>query len=282
MKTELIVVDDHSPEAFPPLPEPCVVIRRETNGGFGTAVNTGLKAASHDVALVLNSDLTVAPGFIHAFLRDARSHGHAVVSPHVVDELGRSQWAGRHFPTVAHQAVEWLLPLARWRHTRFLHERVGHDTRCTKGAIHEVDWVLGACMALPVDVVRQVGGFDERFFMNCEEVDLQRRLHEVGVPSIFLGTHTVVHRGGGSSSSALRRQWLVASRVRYAQKWGSERRLRAALTACAYLNFLYLIIVRLLLGRGRPLATLREERRLAASDGTYRHAVSTESQGGGE
>ncbi|WP_051687904.1 MULTISPECIES: glycosyltransferase family 2 protein [Micrococcales] len=282
MKTEVIVVDDHSPEAFPPLPAPCVVIRRETNGGFGAAVNTGLNAASHDIALVMNSDLRIAPEFVHAFLRDARSRGRAVVSPHVVDEHGLSQWAGRYFPTVAHQATEWLIPLARWRHTRFLHERVGHDTRCTAGAIVEVDWVLGACMCLPVDTVRQIGGFDERFFMNCEEVDLQRRLREVGVPSVFLGTHTVVHRGGGSSASALRRQWLVASRVRYAQKWGGDRRLRLALMACVYVNFLYLVIVRLLGGCSRPLTNLRGERRLAASDGTYQRAVRPTARGGVE
>nr|WP_281252065.1 glycosyltransferase family 2 protein [Kocuria massiliensis] len=272
-KVEVIVVDDHSPVPLPALPKPCRVIRRPENGGFGAAVNTGLKVASCEVALVLNSDLTISRDFVRAFVHDAQRFGRAVVSPHVVNGQGRSQWAGRHRPTVRSQAVEWLALPGPIRRTRWWHEAVGHDTRCTAGAIRPVDWVMGACMAIPVEPVRKIGGFDEQFFMNCEEVDLQRRLHEIGVPSIFLGTHTVIHRGGGSSASDLRRQWLVASRFRYSRKWGGHRQLRLALTACTYLNFLINNFALICGRRERPLDKFREERALVSSDGTYSKAI---------
>lgn len=256
---EIIVVDDHSPEAFPPDTPGCAVIRRETNGGFGSAVNSGLYAASHEMVLVLNSDLDIEPHAIASFARDAAALMPAVVSPQVVGHEGEPQWVGRHFPTVLHQAVEWLTPLARFRHLRILHELVGHDTRCTTGVVRNVDWVIGACMALPRKEVLEAGGFDERFFMNCEEVDLQKRLGNRGVPAVFHGKHTVVHQGGGSSNTALRRRWLVASRNIYARKWGRLRRLRTALTACSLVNFL-VNGARQALGRDvRAVRVLREE-----------------------
>ena len=88
----------------------------------------------------------------------------------------------------------------------------------------------------PLAEFRAVGGFDERFFMNSEEVDLQRRLRLRGVPSVALRSPTVVHAGGGSSPSAQRRAWLVDGSLRYADKWGSRRRLQAALLAATGAN----------------------------------------------
>jgi N-acetylglucosaminyl-diphospho-decaprenol L-rhamnosyltransferase len=160
---------------------------------------------------------------------------------------------------MGHQLIEWLTPLARFRHATAMHEAVGHDTRCLDAAVVPVDWVVGAAMLIPVAEFRAVGGFDERYFMNAEEVDLQRRLRERGVPSVFLGTVRAVHEGGASSDPGRRREWLVASRLKYAQKWGGVRRLRFALAAASLANCT-VNGVRQLAGRDvDSLATLRQE-----------------------
>jgi N-acetylglucosaminyl-diphospho-decaprenol L-rhamnosyltransferase len=96
---------------------------------------------------------------------------------------------------------------------------------------------MGAALLIPVNEFRAVGGFDERFFMNCEEVDLQRRLRARGVLSVFAGGVEVLHEGGGSSDPEARRSWLVESRLVYARKWGGELRLRWALLAASAVNF---------------------------------------------
>ncbi|BCT77064.1 hypothetical protein SCMU_29060 [Sinomonas cyclohexanicum] len=232
----IMVSDDASPQPFPEA-DGVTVVRRERNGGFGSAVNSGLARVQTDYALVLNSDLEIGPRFIEDLLTAAEPWMPAVVSPQVLGHDGQPQWVGRHFPTAGHQATEWLSPLARFRHLRPLHEAVGHDTRCVDGATVPVDWVMGAAMLLPVEQVRAVGGFDEGFFMNAEEVDLQRRLREIGVPSVFAGTITAVHEGGGSSDPERRRHWLVESRLKYAAKWGGERGLKAALATASAANF---------------------------------------------
>lgn len=256
----LVVVDDASPIPFPAMPGTDVV-RREVNGGFGSAVNTGAAAAAGDLLLVLNSDLQIPPDFIAKLLEAHARFPRAVLSPRVCDESGHQTWVGRDFPRIHHQVVEWLTPLARWRHTTAWHRGVGHHVGA-RGTDVEVDWVMGAAMLIPLAAFRAVGGFDERFFMNCEEIDLQLRLRRTGITSVALDSPTVVHTGGGSTPSHQRREWLTRSRMQYADKWGSRRPLQLALLGATAAN-LAVNSVRSLLGRDiHPLLTACEELRL--------------------
>ena len=176
----VVVSDDASPTPYPEAHDRrLTVVRRERNGGFGANVNTGLAAVTTELALVLNSDAEITGAQIDALVVAAAPYQPAVVSPQVVNGDGTPQWSGRHFPTVLHQTVEWLTPLARFRHLDVLHEAVGHDVAAARSASPvAVDWVMGAVLLLPMAQVRAVGGFDEEYFMNSEEVDLQRRLRE--------------------------------------------------------------------------------------------------------
>lgn len=258
---QLIVVDDCSPDPFP-MTEGVEVVRRPRNGGFGAAVNTGAATARHDRLLVLNSDLEVGPTFIGDLVEAAAPWWPAVVGPHLVRSDGAPEWGARHFPRAGHHVVEWLTPLARWRHHRQMHEAVGHDTRAVADEVLPVDWLVGAALLLPTDLFRAVGGFDEAYFMYSEEVDLQRRLRERGVPSVFAGTVTAVHAGGASSDPTARRRWVVDSRFRFASRWGGHRRLVAGLTLATAVNAV-VNSARKVAGRDvRPLVTAREELRL--------------------
>ena len=232
---QVIVADDASPVPFPDR-EGVEVVRRERNGGFGANVNSGASAATGDAMLVLNSDLTLEPTFVADMLARARQHPRAVLAPRMMDEHGTEAWVGRDFPRVRHQAAGWLTPLARWRGTPTWHRLVGHDVRAHRDEA-EVDWVVGAAMWIPVADFRAVGGFDEQFFMNSEEIDLQRRLRQRGVRVVALRSPTVVHEGGGSSPSESRRRWLVEGQMKYADKWGSRRGLQVALAAASGINF---------------------------------------------
>lgn len=235
----VVVSDDASSTPYPGAHDPrLTVVRRERNGGFGANVNTGLAAVTTELALVLNSDAEITGAQIDALVAAAAPYQPAVVSPQVVNEDGTPQWSGRHFPTVLHQAVEWLTPLARFRHLDALHEAVGHDVAAARSETPvAVDWVMGAVMLLPMAEVRAAGGFDEAYFMNSEEVDLQRRLRDRGVPSIVVPSVRVVHGLHGSSDPLRRRGWLVDSRYRYARKFGRPRALKAALTAATGVNY---------------------------------------------
>ena len=262
---EVIVVDDCSPQPFPERAG-VILVRRERNGGFGAAVNSGAERARGDLLLILNSDVEIESDFIQRLSEAAEPWLPAVCGPLLRNGLGGFEITGRHFPTARAQGVEWLSGLARFRDHRLLHEAIGNDTRCRPGATVSVDWLGGAALLLPLATFRQVGGFDTGFYMNCEEVDLQRRLRDLGIPSVFLGAVSAIHRGAGSSDPSQRRAWTAASRHRYARKWDSPARLHSTLAAATAVNAVT-NGVRQLAGRDvDALAVAREEWHLAVGD----------------
>lgn len=235
---EIIVSDDHSPEPFP-AGEGYTLVHRAENGGFSSNVNSAAAAATGDLLLILNSDLTLSPTTISELIAAAKPHMPAVCCPKVI-ERGKPIRAARRWPKPRHHAWEWLTPLARIRDTTLWHSMVGHDEDAyAADTAHPTDWVMGACMLIPREAFERIGGMDERYFMNSEEVDLQRRLTDIGVPSVYLPEVTVEHAGGGSSPSAKRRGWVTDSRFQYHHKWGGGRALYAMLVAATEINFLW-------------------------------------------
>lgn len=262
---EIIVSDDSSPTPFPQI-DGVEVVRREQNGGFGANVNSGVAAATGEWVMILNSDLTLPPTFIADMLEAAQQEMKAsdgtgvMISPHVTGHDGQSQWVGRDSPRTRHHAWEWFTPAARLRSTKFWHALVGHDLKCTRGDRAEPDWLMGACMMLRREDFNAVGGMDERFFMNSEEIDLQRRLAQQGIKRIFRGDITVEHVGGGSSgASAQRRQWVLDSRFIYNSKWNEGKHLATTLRAVSIANFLFNSLRAIRNRAVTPYATLREE-----------------------
>lgn len=263
----VLVVDDASPLPLDAarLGEGVELLRRERNGGFAAAVNTGLDALAADgsitTALVLNSDVELPPGFAAALLAHAEPWMPAVVGCRIEDPQGRSAHSARRFPTVGHQVVEWLVPLASQHHRDLLHRAVGHDLVAERArGMVPVDWVSGAVLLLPLAEVRAIGGLDEGYFMYTEEVDLQLRLRRAAVPALLDADLVARHVGGGSSGGeARRRRWLVGARMRYARRHGHVHVLRAGLTAATAANLVW-NTGRRAAGRDvRPLAVAREE-----------------------
>lgn len=266
----VVVVDDASPEPLDAedLPEGVELLHREANGGFGAAVNTGLAALARtpviEHALVLNSDLDIPEGFCRTLLEHAVPWQPAVVGCRIVGPDGSSGYSARLFPTIGHQVVEWLVPLASQRHRDVLHRAVGHDLEAERGTgMTPVDWVSGAVLLLPLKQVRHVGGFDEGYFMYTEEVDLQLRLRREGIHSLLDADLEVCHVGGASSGNEeRRRRWLVGARMRYARRHGNLHLLRAGMSLATGANLLW-NAGRRAAGRDvRPLAVARDELQL--------------------
>ena len=83
-----------------------------------------------------------------------------------------------------------------------------------------VDQVIGAFFLIRKNVFDQCGGFDERFFVYFEEVDLSWRAKQLGYSSYFLSDASAFHKGGGCSErvKAARLFYSLRSRILYAQK----------------------------------------------------------------
>lgn len=257
---EIVVVDDASPQPLGEI-EGATVVQRERNGGFGSAVNTGVEVAQGDLVAILNSDLIVDDDFLAKWLEAAKPWQPAVVAPRVVT-YGHQGASTFRFPGPGTALAQRINLVAVRRHQRWASDLIGEDRPSHPEDTHLVDWVSGAAMLVPTDVFLAVDGFDERFHMYMEEVDLQRRLRERGVPAVYVGHVCVEHEGFGSSDPARRECWALESALRYAEKWGWSGRLRIAWAAASGVN-LVTDGMRRLLGRDvHPLAEWRRQRSL--------------------
>ncbi len=269
---EVVVVDDASPRPFPDI-DGVKVVRRTENGGFGAAVNSGAAVARHPWLWVVNSDVRFAPDLPERLVRAAAALYPAVCSPQLM-EHGQPVPTGNTFHAVRPTA-HWagLQVFARYREAGLLDEHMGIDHHCRPGRRARTEWLVGACLLFPRALFEEVGGFDERFHMFSEEVDLQYRLAERGVSAWFLGDLTVEHQGGGSTVEGTRVPELLRARLGYARKHGFYRRMIASMTAVDAANLGY-NLVRDATGKHvhaweswrRSRQVLRDARRSSAED----------------
>lgn len=178
---EVIVVDnDSQPD---PLEqqlqdrEEVKVIRLPRNVGFSAGVNEGYAASRGEWVLVLNPDVVVCPGFVDLLcgaardLRDDASLGAPVgiAGFHLQNRDGSWQLSTGRFPSLPALLVGLLRP----RQTRKYFVP-------TKGERECVPWVTGSCLLIRRQCLRDIGGFDESFFLYYEDVDLCRRAIDAG------------------------------------------------------------------------------------------------------
>jgi GT2 family glycosyltransferase len=212
-----IVVDNASPAddlaTVADLPVTTITARR--NGGFAAGCNLGWPQGDSPYVLFLNPDATIdataLARLVEALDREPRR---AIAAPRIVDDTGALQHSLRRFPrlrTTYAQAfyLHRLAPRAQWTDEIIR----APETYAESGA---QEWVSGACMLVRRDVLEELGGWDSGFFLYCEDIDLCRRVQDLGRQVWYEATATVGHVGGGSASRASTLPLLAASRVRYA------------------------------------------------------------------
>lgn len=146
----------------------------DRNRGFARAVNEGCRRARGQWLLLLNPDVRVPEEFLDKALVAAealarREPRAGIVGFQLRHADGTRQGSYGPFPTVANVLAGLLRPRARRR----CQPACAHDPR-------PVPWVTGCCLLVRRDCWRDLGGFDEDFFLYYEDVDLCRRAHAAG------------------------------------------------------------------------------------------------------
>lgn len=212
-ETEVLVVDNQSSDdsvaaaqrAFPA----ARVLPQTKNGGFAFGVNRGLEAANGRWILLLNTDAEVDWQQLERFVQAAvAENATGIFGPRILDEHGatqRSTWR-RHRPR--HYLANALF-LARFTES---------PQREDAG---DVDCVSGCVFLIHRDVLKDTGGFDERFFMYFEEADFCERARQAGHVVRFLPTAIFLHVGGLSAAQSAKRTFLAfrESTLLYHVQW---------------------------------------------------------------
>ncbi len=199
-------------EEFPQL----VTVQNPDNKGFGHGHNTVLPMLESDYHAVINPDITVdrdAISELCAYLDDNADVG--LVTPEIRYPSGEVQIIGKRNPT-------FLALFGRHLFKKRLEGVVRHyqmlDEDLTKPT--DIEFATGCFFVIRTGIFKRIGGFDERWFMYFEDMDITRRAREHGRAVYWPYTY-VYHEWERSSSHKLKYfVILVIGMFKYFGKWG--------------------------------------------------------------
>lgn len=197
--------------------ENVTLITSGENLGFGKACNLGAKHAKSEYILFLNPDAAVFPNTICHSLQVMDSPEYAqigIFGVQLVNAAGEIERSCARFPTPRRLVTQSLGLDRLFKTLSHLMSDWPHESTA------EVDQVMGAYFLIRKKLFDELRGFDERFFMYFEEVDLSYRARQSGWKSLYLADVQAFHKGGGTSDQIKARRlfYILRSRILYADK----------------------------------------------------------------
>ena len=174
----------------------------DSNKGFSKAVNKGLSLAKGEYVCILNPDVIIQENTLsHLLDFCSKKTNLGAVGPKILNSDGTIQHScKRSFPT-PFNSISRLLGLDRL----FPKSKIFGSYNLTylnTDIEHEVDVLSGAFMLVPMQVFKEIGGFDERFFMFGEDIDICHRIKEAGYKVYYTPISEIIHYKGESVKNA--------------------------------------------------------------------------------
>ncbi len=193
------------------------------NDGFGRANNLGIVNAHGKYLLLLNSDTQIIEPIFDSLVEYMEVHPEVgCLGPQHFDGAGKHQVSYGKFPNlfteILRKIVDFRIALNDSNIRGYLEEYCSTE--------QDVDWLSGSCLLLRREAMRQVGLLDESFFMYFEDVDLCKRIYDVGWKVVFYPLLRILHYSGQSVKEnilaglvAYRQSQLYFARKHYG-RWG--------------------------------------------------------------
>lgn len=171
------------------------------NIGFGRANNLGLKYAIGKYIFFLNTDTLLLNNAVKYFFDFAESHQNEQIGGIGCLLLGKDHLythSFAKFPSIKMVLYHSLFNniLGKFGHYHNMYDTTNDDT--SKSSFN-VDYITGADLFVPKDVIKRCGAFDPDFFMYYEETEMQHRWADKGYKAYIIKTPSIVHLAGMSS-----------------------------------------------------------------------------------
>ena len=196
-------VDEPLPFEVADFGYPIELVRNDTPRGFGANHNAAFCLCQRRTFCVLNPDIRLAANLFPALLEELELDRAGVVAPRIVDPAGRTEDSARRFPTLRSLAAKAL--------------------GCANALDYEIgsspfspDWIAGMFMLFASHAFRAVGGFDAKYFLYYEDVDICARLRAADYDVRLVPAASAIHDARRASRSDWRhRAWHLRSILRY-------------------------------------------------------------------
>ena len=182
---------------------PMQIIRNPTPQGFATNHNQAFAQATGRFFCVMNPDIRLSEDPFPALLSCLKNSSVGVAAPLVMGESGEMEDSARRFPTPFNILCK---ALGGCKDSYYV----------VKDVPVFPDWVGGMFMLFPRDIFKQLGGFDQRFFLYYEDVDLCARLRLQGYEVAVCPEARVIHHARRNSHRDFKYlKWHLASMLRF-------------------------------------------------------------------
>lgn len=190
------------------------------NLGYAGAINVACAYVGNaDALLILNPDIEVHAGTVGAMIHRLRKSKAGIVVPKLLNPDGSLYPSLRHEPSLTRALGDALLG-GRFQRRASAFSEMDFDAGSYVRP-HEIDWATGAALLISKEVFRQLGPWDERYFLYSEETDYMRRTRDQGASIWFDPAAVMTHSQGGSGRSTALTSLSAVNRIRYVRKFHS-------------------------------------------------------------
>lgn len=229
---EKIYIIDNSPNdelrGFADYAKKIEYVFGQGNIGYGAAHNIAIRKSIESNAkyhVVINPDIKFETGVIEAiavYMDENEDVGQ--VMPKVIYPNGELQYVCKMIPTPADLIFKRFLPSSLTKKSLYRFQLKFTDYNMPMN----VPYLSGCFMFFRVDALKEIGLFDERFFMYPEDIDITRRMHSL-YNTMFYPTVSIIHAHAAESKTSKKMLWIhITNMIKYFNKWGwifdSERK----------------------------------------------------------
>jgi len=189
-KYEIILVNNNPKKLELAFTKPFIqILNTFSNIGFAKGCNLGASIATGKILFFLNPDTQLLADTLVSHLSLFTNEKIGVIAPTLL--------------TATRQPQSWRAGQAITPFNTILQKLClkKNSLLTLKNQATELAWVSGAALLIKKDLFEKIGGFDEKFFMYFEDVDLCRRINQLGKKIILLTEPKVLHYGGGSAEN---------------------------------------------------------------------------------
>lgn len=229
-KIEILVIDNHSDDdsigiirnRLSDLPH-VRILETPANIGYGNGNAVAMKQVTTPYVLIINPDNELQQDALEKmYTLMEKDPTIGIAAPKLIHEDGSVRDSARSFPRLSDTIIKrtFLSTIFSDRMDYYLQRRFDTNTA------RDVDWVVGACMLIRNDLLQTIGGFDPRFFLFFEDMDLCRRCWNAGfrvryVPEAVAGDRKRRLSEGGVLSVLIKKTGRIhaISAIKYFWKW---------------------------------------------------------------
>lgn len=214
------------------------LIENKKNIGFAKACNQGVKLATGEYIFFLNPDTEILDDAVNKLLLYLKKDSKiGLISPKLITNNGSVQPSIRNLPTLIGVIKEY-----------YLNQENSYQQYVPKNQeALAVEVVYGAAIMLPKKVFVEIEGFNERYFLYYEDIDLCKKVSNLGLKIVYLPRAKIKHLIGGSGTEKNNLPPIIRTLAQFIPIKDSGRTYYQIMSSNIYHGTLKMFIMRLLI-----------------------------------